>query len=169
VEPPKGRRGRVVLVASESLAVRAEPVALVVLESQAVRAGLVALVVLESQAVRAGLVALAVPESLAVRAEPVVQVGPESEQKLAVAEQGNVPAAGPARSRAEAAVALTVSEVINPRKVAAVAPSAEEVGQVPKRPAVAVAPAWAGAAAKVEAEAKAEAAAVKAVVAGADR
>jgi hypothetical protein len=30
VEPPKGRRGRVVLVASESLAVRAEPVVQVV-------------------------------------------------------------------------------------------------------------------------------------------
>jgi len=115
---------------------------------------------------RAGPVVRVVFESPVVLA---VQVGPESEQKLAVAEQGNVPAAGPARSRAEAAVALTVSEVINPRKVAAVAPSAEEVGQVPKRPAVAVAPAWAGAAAKVEAEAKAEAAAVKAVLAGPDR
>jgi hypothetical protein len=96
---------------------------------------------------------------------PVVLVEPQPEQKLAVAG----PALRPPRSRAEAAVALTVSEVINPLKVAAVAPSAEEVGQVPKRPAVAVAPAWAGAAAKVEAEAKAEAAAVKAVVAGADR
>jgi hypothetical protein len=92
-----------------------------------------------------------------------VQVGPESEQKLAVAEQGNVPAAGPARSRE--AVALTVSAVINPQREEAVAPSAEEVGQVPKRPAVAVAQVWAEAAAlKVEAGA-----AVKAVVAGADR
>jgi hypothetical protein len=91
---------------------------------------------------------------------PVVLVEPQPEQKLAVAG----PALRPPRSRAEAAVALTVSEVINPLKVAAVAPSAEEVGQVPKRPAVAVAPAWAGAAAKA-----AVAAAVKAVVAGADR
>jgi len=56
-----------------------------------------------------------------------VQVGPESEQKLAVAEQGNVPAAGPAlsRRRSREAVALTVSAVINPQReeaVAAVAP-----------------------------------------------
>ena len=49
------------------------------------------------------------------------------------------------------------------------APSAEEVGQVPKRPAVAVAPAWAKAEAEEEAAKAGEAAAVKAVVAGADR
>ena len=103
---------------------------------------------------RAGPVVRVVLES------PAVQVGPESEQKLAVAEQGNVPAAGPARSRE--AVALTVSAVINPQREEAVAPSAEEAAHLPKRPAVAVAPAWAEAA-------KAEAAAVKAVVAGADR
>ena len=112
------------------------PVAREELASPAVQAGLVA------------LVALAVPESRAVRAEPVaqvvsgrpvapaapvgpeslaVQVGPEPEQRLAEAEQGNVPAAGPAlsRPRSPEAVALTVSAVINPQReeaVAAVAP-----------------------------------------------
>ena len=126
-------------------------------------------VVLESPVVRAGPVAPVGLES------PVVLVEPQPEQKLAVAG----PALRPPRSRAAVAAALTVSAVINPQREAAEAgaPSAEEVGQVPKRPAVAVAPAWAVAAAKVEAAAKAEAeakaeeeaAAVKAVVAGADR
>jgi hypothetical protein len=111
-------------------------------------------VVLESPVARAGPVAPVGLES------PVVLVEPQPEQKLAVAG----PALRPPRSRAAVAAALTVSAVINPQRAAeAAALSAEEVGQVPKRPAVAVAPAWAGAAAK------AEAAAVKAVVAGADR
>jgi hypothetical protein len=65
-------------------------------------------------------VARAGPVVRVVLESPAVQVGPESEQKLAVAEQGNVPAAGPARSRE--AVALTVSAVINPRKAEAAAP-----------------------------------------------
>jgi hypothetical protein len=118
----------------------------VVLESPAARVALVVSAAPESRAVQVALVARAVPESRAVRAEPVaqvvsvrpvapaapvgpeslaVQVGPEPEQRLAEAEQGNVPAAGPAlsRPRSPEAVALTVLVVINPqREEAAAAP-----------------------------------------------
>ena len=117
----------------------------VVLESPAAQVVLVVSAAPESPAVQAGLVALAAPES---RAEPVAQVvsgrlvapvgpessvvlaaqvGPQPEQKLAVGEQGNAPAAGPAlsRPRNREAAAPTVSAVINPQReeaVAAVAP-----------------------------------------------
>jgi Protein of unknown function (DUF2950) len=103
---------------------------------------------------------LEVPESPVVRValeSPVARVGLQPEQKLAVAGRLRRPP-----SRAEAAVALTVSAVINPQKAgAAEALSAEEAGHRPKRPAVAVAPAWAEAAAKAEAAAVEEAAVIK--------
>ena len=148
VEQLKGRRGRAalgVLVASERLAVRAEPVAQVVLESPAVRVEL-ARVVLESQVVRPAQVVLESPAGRVVLESPVVQGEPQPEQKLAVAEQTHVLQAGPAPSRprspAEAA-ALTVSAVINPQRAgAAEALSAEQAGHLPKRPAIAVAAAW---------------------------
>jgi hypothetical protein len=129
---------------------RAARVVPVVLESPAAQVALVVSAAPESRAVQAGLVALvalAVPESRAVRAEPVaqvvsgrpvapaapggpeslaVQVGPEPEQRLAEAEQGNVPAAGPAlsRPRSPEAVALTVLVVINPQREGAAAAAA---------------------------------------------
>lgn len=112
---------QVALAALESPAVLAGPVARVVSGNPVAQ---VALVVLENPVVRVGLVAQAglespvVSESPAARAErvglesPVVLVEPQPEQKLAVAG----PALSPPRNRAEAAVALTVSEVINPLK-----------------------------------------------------
>ena len=127
------RVARVVPVVLESPAAQVVSVVSAAPESPAAQAGLVA------------LVALAGPESRAVRAEPVAQVvsgrpvapavpvglespvvlaGPQPEQKLAVAEQENVPAAGPAlsRPRNREAAAPTVSAVINPQREEAVAP-----------------------------------------------
>ena len=127
------RAAQVVPVVLESPAAQVVLVVSAAPENPAARAGSVVLVVPESPAVQ---VAQVVSESPVARAEPVVrvvlespvvQVGPEPEQKLAVAEQENVPAAGPAlsRPRNREAAAPTVSAVINPQReeaVAAVAP-----------------------------------------------
>ena len=123
----------VALVVSESPAAQVVLVVSAAPESPAVQAGLLA--VSENPAVRAGRVDQVVPENPVARAGPVVrvvsespvvlavQVGPEPEQKLAVAEQGNVPAAAPAlsRPRSREAVALTISAVINPQREEAAA------------------------------------------------
>src|SRR5438552_3895411 len=78
------------------------------------------------------------------------EVQPEARAVLVVLENPAAPAVWGVLAvledpavRAALAVAPTVSAVINPQRVvAAVAPSAEEAGRLPTRPAVAAAVAW---------------------------
>jgi len=156
---------RAVLVVPENPAVPAVWVVLAVLEDPAVRA---ALAVSESPAVPVVRAVLAVLEDPAVRAvlenpavravseSPAVPAVPAAAVLAPVLEEAHVPEVGPVRCRRRspaAAVAPTVSAVINPQGVVAAAPSAEEAGRLPKRPAVVVAPAWEVAEVVVEEEA----------------
>jgi len=104
------------------------------------------LAVLEDPAVRVVRAVLENPVGPAVRAVLENPAVPAAAVLAPVVEQAHVPEVGPIRCRRRspaAAVAPTVSAVINPQGVvAAVAPSAEEAGRLPTRPAVAAAVAW---------------------------